>query len=65
MEEFCEDLYSLATEMMNGDLEAAKRWCENPNKYLGGDYPKYLWQTEDGQKQVLKFIFDLETGCYC
>jgi len=57
-------LYRLATELFNGDREAAGRWMEAPRPALGGESPLDLARTEVGARRVETLIGQLEHGVY-
>ncbi len=55
-------LFELATELFEGDRDAAKRWLETPQPGLGGAIPLEFAGTEVGAREVESLIQRLEHG---
>jgi putative toxin-antitoxin system antitoxin component (TIGR02293 family) len=53
-----------ATELMNGDADAAAQWMRTPRKILGGETPLAHASTEIGARDVEDLINRLEHGVF-
>ncbi|MEM7307165.1 MAG: antitoxin Xre/MbcA/ParS toxin-binding domain-containing protein [Planctomycetota bacterium] len=51
-----------ASELFEGDLEAARRWLGTPNPALGGRTPLSYARTEIGSREVERLIGRIEHG---
>ncbi len=51
-------------ELFEGNIEAAMRWFQNPNRALGGQSPLQVAATETGAREVENLIGRLEHGVF-
>ena len=57
-------LFRLATELYDGDEEAARRWLSKPARALDGEAPLEHAATEAGAREVESLLGRLEHGVY-
>ncbi|MBI4517437.1 MAG: DUF2384 domain-containing protein [Deltaproteobacteria bacterium] len=57
-------LFRLATELHDGDEEAARAWLRKPARALDGETPLDRAETEAGAREVENLIGRLEHGVY-
>jgi putative toxin-antitoxin system antitoxin component (TIGR02293 family) len=57
-------LFRLATELYDGDEEAARAWLSKPARALDGETPLEHAETEAGAREVENLIGRLEHGVY-
>jgi putative toxin-antitoxin system antitoxin component (TIGR02293 family) len=57
-------LFEQATELFEGNAEAAQAWMRSPHKVLGGKTPTELARTEFGARLVEDVIGRLEYGVF-
>ncbi len=57
-------LLELATELMDGDAVAGRRWLTSPLPILGDESPLQYARTEVGAREVEQLIGRLEHGVY-
>jgi len=57
-------LFRLATELHDGDEEAARAWLRKPARALDGETPLDHAETEAGAREVENLIGRLEHGVY-
>jgi len=57
-------LFRLATDLHDGDEEAARAWLSKPARALDGETPLDRADTEAGAREVENFIGRLEHGVY-
>ena len=57
-------LFHLATELHDGDEEAARAWLRKPARALDGETPLDRAETEAGAREVENLIGRLEHGVY-
>lgn len=57
-------LFRIATELYNGDEEAARTWLRKPARALDGETPLDHADTEIGAREVEDLIGRLEHGVY-
>jgi putative toxin-antitoxin system antitoxin component (TIGR02293 family) len=57
-------LFRLATELHDGDAEAARAWLRKPARALDGETPLDHAATEAGAREVEQLIGRLEHGVY-
>lgn len=57
-------LFRLATELHDGDEDAARAWLSKPARVLDGETPLDHAQTEVGAREVENLIGRLEHGVY-
>ena len=57
-------LFRLATELHDGDAEAARAWLRKPARALDGETPLDRAETEAGAREVENLIGRLEHGVY-
>jgi putative toxin-antitoxin system antitoxin component (TIGR02293 family) len=55
-------IFSLAVDLFDGDVEAARRWLTQPQPALGGSTPWDYAATEIGAREVENLIGRLEYG---
>lgn len=57
-------LFDKATQLFEGDAEAATRWLETPQPAFDGESPFEFATTEVGAREVESFIVRLEHGVF-
>ncbi|MCY3817374.1 MAG: DUF2384 domain-containing protein, partial [Gammaproteobacteria bacterium] len=57
-------LAAMASELMAGDTEAAKRWLTTPHRRLGDESPLRRASTETGGREVEQLIGQLRHGIF-
>ena len=57
-------LFGAATELFEGDVEAARRWLQTPKRALGNITPLEMAQTEVGAREVEHLMGRLEHGVF-
>jgi putative toxin-antitoxin system antitoxin component (TIGR02293 family) len=57
-------ILALAVELFEGDVKAAKKWLQTPQRALGGAVPLEFASTEAGAKEVENLIGRLEHGVF-
>jgi putative toxin-antitoxin system antitoxin component (TIGR02293 family) len=57
-------LFRLATELYDGDAQAARAWLQKPARALDGETPLDRAETEAGAREVENLIGRLEHGVY-
>lgn len=55
-------VFEKAVELFEGDVEAARRWLNTPNKALADTSPAKKAETESGAREVEHLIGRLEHG---
>lgn len=57
-------LFTRATDLFDGDADAARRWLLTPQRALGGALPLTIARTEIGAREVEQIIGRLEQGVF-
>jgi putative toxin-antitoxin system antitoxin component (TIGR02293 family) len=57
-------LFARATDLFNGNPDAARRWLMSPQRALDGAVPMEIARTEVGAREVEKIIGRLEQGVF-
>jgi putative toxin-antitoxin system antitoxin component (TIGR02293 family) len=57
-------LFARATDLFNGNPDAARRWLMSPQRALGGAVPMEIARTEVGAREIEKIIGRLEQGVF-
>jgi putative toxin-antitoxin system antitoxin component (TIGR02293 family) len=57
-------LFARATDLFEGNQDAARHWLMSPQRALGGAVPMKIARTEVGAREVEKIIGRLEHGVF-
>ena len=57
-------IFDLAVDLFEGNVPAARHWCESPQRGLGGETPLDFASTEVGAREVENLIGRLEYGVF-
>ena len=57
-------IFTMATNLFEGDSSSAQNWLTNSNRALGGESPLEASKTEEGSREVENLINRLEHGVF-
>ena len=57
-------IFTMATNLFEGDSSSAQNWLTNSNRALGGESPLEASKTEEGSREVENLITRLEHGVF-
>ena len=57
-------IFTMATNLFEGDSSSAQKWLRNSNRALGGESPLETSKTEEGSREVENLINRLEHGVF-
>ena len=57
-------IFTMATNLFEGDSSSAQNWLRNSNRALGGESPLEASKTEEGSREVENLINRLEHGVF-
>jgi putative toxin-antitoxin system antitoxin component (TIGR02293 family) len=57
-------IFSLAVDLFEGDIAAARKWMQSPQRDLGGETPLLFASTGVGAREVENLIGRLEHGVF-
>lgn len=57
-------IFTMATNLFEGDSSSAQNWLSNSNRALGGESPLEASKTEEGSREVENLINRLEHGVF-